>query len=579
LLSRPRSSPLLAEPGSSFRVPSTRSSGHNIFFERRLRRFFSLIRGPGRSRKGGRAASWRPTGECLESKTLLSDVLGWNGGNGGTQNSLITPANISQLTQQYTVAVDGQIVAEPLVASVNVTVGPNPGIQSLVFVATQLDSLYAFNTNTGQLVWHTSFLTPSEMELPLSVRDFQGSGIIGTPAIELSTNSIYLVSSEAYVAGGVVHYTKALHAIDMSNGTERSGSPAVIADTAYVGNKAVSFAGPSVRGTGAGSVRGRVHFNVLRAMQRPGMTIDGNNLVFGFGSAYGVKPYYHGWILVYDKNSLQRTGFFNVTPNGHNGGVWNDGNPIRVDSHGYLYTATGNGTFDPILNRKGFPSRADYGDSVLKLALTPRYKGPNGKGIRVVDYFTPHNQAKLDKFDEDLASSGVQIFPDGSGGPKHPNLLIASGKLGTLYIINRSKMGHFHSRSDQIVTEMPHAITSSFDTPALYLNNVYYAGALDVLKSFSFANGRLVQSGQSANTFPFHGASPVVSSNGAQNGIVWVISKSKQLIAYDATNLSNELWSTSLPGYSTFSIPNVTSDGHVEVGAGHILVGFGLKSF
>ena len=406
--------------------------------------------------------------------------------------------------------------------------------------------------------------------------DFQGSGIIGTPVIDPATNSIYLVSSESYAAGDVIHYIKTLHAIDMSDGMEKSGSPTVIADTGYVGNKAVSFAGPSVRGTGAGSVRGRVHFNVLREMQRPGLTIDGNNLVIAFGSAYGVQPYYHGWLLAYDKNSLQPTGVFNDTPNGHNGGIWNDGNPIQVDSQGYLYTATGNGTFDAILNGKGFPSRGDYGDSVLKLALDPGYKGPNGTGIRVVDYFTPHNQAKLDKYDEDLASSGVLILPDGSGGPKHPNLLLASGKLGTVYVINRNKMGHFHPQSDQIVEELPHAITSSFDTPAYYLNTVYYAGAGDVLKSFAFVNGHLVQTGQAPNTLPFHGASPVVSSDGAQNGIVWVISSSDQLIAYNAMNLSSELWSASLPGYSTFSIPDVTADGHVEVGAGNVLVGFGL---
>jgi outer membrane protein assembly factor BamB len=567
---------LFAESGSSRRLPSTGSSPHNIFSEQRLRRLTSLVRGPGLSRKGGRATSYRPTGECLESKTLLSDVLGWNGGSGGTQNSLITPANVSQLTQQYADVVDGQIVAEPLVATVNVTVGPNPGTQSLVFVATQHDSLYAFNVTTGQLVWHTNFLTPSEMELPPSDISFQGSGIIGTPAIEPSTNSIYLVSSEYYVAGDVTHYVKTLHAIDMSDGTERSGSPVVIADTGYVGNTAVSFAGPSVRGTGAGSVHGRVHFNVLREMQRPGMTIDGNNLVFAFGSASGVKPYYHGWLLAYNKNTLQPTGFFNDTPNGHNGGIWMDGNPIQVDSQGYLYTATGNGTFDSMLNGKGFPSRADYGDTVLKLALDPRYKGPNGKGIRVVDYFTPHNQAKLDKYDQDLASSGVLILPDGLGGPKHPNLLLASGKQGTLYVINRNNMGHFHSPADKIFEEIPHGITSSFDTPAFYLNTVYYAGAGDVLKSFSFVNGHLVQTGQAANTFPLHGASAVVSSDGAQNGIVWAISSTKQLIAYNATNVSSELWSAGLPGYSTFSIPDVTSDGHVLVGAGHILVGFGL---
>ena len=369
---------------------------------------------------------------------------------------------------------------------------------------------------------------------------------------------------------------KTLHAIDMSDGLERSGSPTVIADTGYVGNAPVSFAGPVVRGTGAGSVRGRVHFNVLREMQRPGLTIDGNNLVIAFGSAYGVKPYYHGWLLTFNMNSLQPTGVFNDTPNGDNGGIWMDGDPVQLDSRGYLYTATGNGTFDTALNGSGFPSRGDYGDSVLKLALDPGYKGQNGFGIRVVNYFTPRNEAMLESYDDDLASSGVLILPDGLAGPKHPNLLIASGKQGTLYVINRNKMGHFHPFSDDLVQELPGAVTSSFDTPAYFDGTIYYAGAGDVLKSFAFVNGRLQQTASAMNVFGLHGASAVVSSDGGQNGIVWLISSSKQLIAYNAANPTSELWSSDLPGYSTFSIADVTADGHVLVGAGKALVGYGL---
>ncbi len=541
-----------------------------------LRPLANLTRRLGRRVNRGQATKSRPMGECLECRSLLSNVVGWNGGSGGTQNSAITPANISQLTQKYTDVVDGAIVAEPLVASVDITVGPNQGTQSVVFVATQRDSLYAFNLNSGELDWHTSFLIPGQTTLTSSELDFGGSGIIGTPAIDSAANTMYLVSSESYGAGNVVHYIKTLHAIDMSDGMERSGSPVVIADTGYVGTTEVSFAGPSVRGTGAGSVRGRVQFDVLRQMQRPGLTIDGNNLVIAFGSAVGVTPYYHGWLLAYNMNSLQPTGVFNDTPNGHNGGIWNDGNPIQVDSQGYLYTATGNGTFDAALNSKGFPSRGDFGDSVLKLAIDPGYTGPNGFGIRVVDYFTPRNQATLDKYDEDLASSGVLLLPDGAGGPRHPNLLLASGKQGTLYVINRNNMGHFHPYSNKVFEELPGAITSSFDTPAYDLGTVYYAGAGDVLRSFAVVNGRLVPTGQGPNTFGLHGASPVVSSDGTENGIVWVISSSKTLFAYNATNVSTDLWSASLPGYSTFAIPDVTSDGHVLVGAGNVLVAFGL---
>jgi hypothetical protein len=98
----------------------------------------------------------------------------------------------------------------------------------------------------------------------------------------------------------------------------------------------------------------------------------------------------------------------------------------------------------------------------------------------------------------------------------------------------------------------------------------------DVLKSFDVVNGRLIRMGQAPYTLKYPGASPVVSSDDAHNGVVWVISSSGELIAYSAPDPSSELWSTSRPGYSRFSIPEVTDDGHVEVSAGNVLVGFGL---
>jgi hypothetical protein len=318
-----------------------------------------------------------------------------------------------------------------------------------------------------------------------------------------------------------------------------------------------------------------VYFYVERQLQRVALSLVGNNLVLGFGS-FGDAPPEHGWILTYDKSSLQMTGLFNDTPNGSDGGIWNSGSPIQTDSQGFLYTETGNGTFDTRLNRNGFPSRGDYGDSVLKLAIVPGYVGPNGTGIRVVDYFAPRKEIKLSNLDIDLGSSGVLILPDGWGGPRHPNLLLASGKSGTIYVVNRNHMGFYHRTYDAGVQQLAGVITSSFDTPAFFNNTVYYAGVSDLLKSFNLVNGKLVKTGQAPNAIPWPGANPVFSSSGAANGIVWLISYPGQLIAYNPSNLTDILWSAPLPGYSKFSIPTITSDGHVEVGAGNTLVGFSL---
>jgi hypothetical protein len=519
--------------------------------------------------------AFRPSGEGLEPKALLSDVLAWSGGSVGNPNSLITPANISNLREQYSQVLDGQILAEPLSATVDFTVGPSPGIQPVVFVVTENDTIYAFNITTGQLQWQTSFLKPGETTLPFPVTRTDVPGVTGTPVIDPATNTMYVVTTESYNDGNVTHYSKTLHAVDLSNGTEKTGGPVLIADVGFTRGKVVSRQGPSVRGTGDGRFRGRVYFYPHRALQRCALSIVGDNLVIAFGSYGDLRPE-HGWILAYNRNSLQLTGVFNDTPNGSDGGIWNSGAPIQSDSQGFLYTETGNGTFDTGLKRRGFPSRGDYGDSVLKLAIVPGYRSKNGIGFRVVDYFTPHNQARLAKHDGDLSSSGVLVLPDGWGGPAHPNLLLASGKAGDVYMIDRNHMGHFHARSNQLVQMMHKAMRGSFDTPAFFNNTVYYAGINDFPKSFTRENGLLAVTGQAPASIPWPGASPVVSSDGAQNGIIWVISAWDELIAYDARNLSRALWSSSLPGYSKFSIPAITDDGHVEVGAGSILVGFGL---
>jgi hypothetical protein len=524
-----------------------------------------------------RKTAYRPSGESLESKALLSAVLGWGGGNGGgNPDSVITPANISNLTLQYTRSLDNIILPAPVSATVNVTVGPDQGPQNLVFVATAADSLYAFNSATGQIAWQTNFLKPGAATLPMALIGTGVDGTTSTPLIDPSTNTIYLTTTESYNAGKIAHYTKTLHAVDMSDGLEQPGSPAIIADTGYKHGKAVRFFGPSVRGTGAGRVKGKVRFYVPRELQRPGLSLDGNNLLIAFGS-YGDLPPFHGWILAYDKTSLKPTGVFNDTPNGKDGGIWNSGEPMVTDSQGFIYTETGNGSFDTRQNRAGLPIRGNFGDSVLKLAFKPGYKGPNGTGFKVVDYFTPSNQKKLEKGDGDLASSGVLILPDGLGGPTHPNLLLASGKAGTIYVINRNHMGHFTSGFNRIVQTLPDAIGGSFDTPAFFNNAIYYAGVEDVAKSFTLSNRLLVQTGQANNTIPWPGATPVISSDGPQNGIVWVVSGSKQLIAYDATDLTKQLWSAPLPDYSHFAIPTITSDGHVFVDVGNDLVAFGLS--
>jgi hypothetical protein len=146
--------------------------------------------------------AYRLKGEGLESKTLLSAVLGWSAGKAGNQNSAINPANISDLKEQYALPVDGLIVAEPLSATVDIVVGPKAGIQPVVFVATENDWLYAFNDTTGQLQWKTNLLAAGQAPLSPLVTQSYTDGVTSTRVIDRSTNPIYLVTRESYDSEG-----------------------------------------------------------------------------------------------------------------------------------------------------------------------------------------------------------------------------------------------------------------------------------------------------------------------------------------------------------------------------------------
>ena len=199
----------------------------------------------------------------------------------------------------------------------------------------------------------------------------------------------------------------------------------------------------------------------------------------------------------------------------------------------------------------------------------------------MTDYFTPFNQLYLSDNDLDLGSSGALLLPPEAGNTAHPNLLVAAGKEGRIYLIDRDSMGGYHSDGDQgAVQTIMGAVLPVFGAPAYFSGNIYFAAAGDSLKAFRIANASssLAAVSNSPMTFVSPGSSPVVSANGAQNGIVWALelgSGSGALHAFDAADLSKELFSDAPGSYVQFSSPMV-ADGKVFVGTLDSLVVYGL---
>ncbi len=566
-----------------------------------------FIRFPARKPRGQPPRRAMIEVEQLESRVNPSvDVLTSHNDLARTGDNLnetqLTPANVNTNTfgQLFSYQVDGQIYAQPLIKS-NVTI-LGMGVHDVVYVATENDSVYAFDadTNSGSNaspLWQDSFTNPSAgiTTVPSTATNsgdiLPAIGITATPVIDPSTNTLFVVTKTQEVRADGTHFVQKLHALDLSTGAEKFGGPTTLGDTMQNGGPDQGYTDVtpiSVPGTGDGTNGTTVRFNALRENERSGLVLSGGVVYLSFTSHSDQAPY-HGWVVGFSATTLQMVSVFNTTPNGSDGAVWMSGDAPAVDASGNLYFATGNGTFD------ASPAGPDYGDSVVKLSGSP---GANGQ-LTPLDYFTPHDQATLSSEDLDQGSGGVLLLPD-QPGPT-PHLLVQAGKNGRVYLINRDtgSMGEFNPNTDKVVQALPNGtITGSYDAPA-YFNNgsqqlIYFLGPNDVLKSFSLANGQLSLFAQSGQQFGFPGSTASISANGTQNGIIWVLDNTLNgtedhpasgpavLHAYDATTLqelynSNMVSSDQLGDAVKFTVPTV-ANGKVYVGTQTGLYVFGLLS-
>jgi chitodextrinase len=481
-----------------------------------------------------------------------------------TNETVLTPSNVSQnqFGKLFSYTLDGIAFASPLyVANVNV---PGQGFHNVVYVATEHDSVYAWDADglSTSPLWKVSFLGSGVKAVPCADTGECGDipneiGITGTPAIDQATGTLYVV---AKTKEGV-NYVQRLHALDIATGAEKFGGPVAIQ--------------ASVPGSGDGSQGGQVPFDTLRENQRPALVLSNGNVYIGWAS-HGDQHPWHGWVIAYNATTLQQVAAYCVSPDGYGGGVWASGGGLGADSGGNIYFTTGNGDFTA--NTGG----RDYGDTVVKI-------GPTGS---VVDYFTPFDEANMEAQNFDLSSAGPVLLLDQPG--TFPHLMITAAKTGTIYVINRDNMGHFHSGSDSQIVQslvgiLPHGMAEegNYSAPAFFNGYVYFAAVNDTLKAFQLTNGLLSNgpTSQSLDIYPNRGGSFAASGNGNTSGIVWAMQDNNPgngvLHAYDAGNLANELYNTSQAGArdtfglaTKFAIPLV-ANGRVFVVAQTQLVVFG----
>jgi hypothetical protein len=552
--------------------------------------------------------------------TMNGNDIGGSGTNTKETFLNVTNVNTNQFGKLFSVAVDGDQYAQPLyMGGVKMSDGKT---HNVVFVATEHDSVYAFDADDdkGSPLWQVSLGESIPLPNPwfgaiTSPKDtcssqnynMRETGITGTPVIDAATKTLYAVAlneDDAHrLAARTCLYTDPsdknycttytcnppaityrLHALDLTSGKERAGSPVTIAGEAA--------------GTGWNSVNGEIAFDALPALQRTSLLLDYGTLYFATAS-YADLGKYHGWIFAYDAATLMQKAVLNDTPNGTQGGIWMSGRHMLSDHHGYVYVVTGNGTFDS--NDGG----ADHGDSVLKL---------DANTLKVVDWFSPFLSDFdgfnfLDYFDDDLGAAGATLIPN-------TTLLLASGKQGKGYVVDTADMGHWKPMSDAVVQRLrlawPYEKTSCatpgtsyvYGTPPIWEGpdgtHVYVWGSVDYLRDYVLDNNGLFKTqgvcfcppgwtvNDGTNTFAVDASDPPcgvvstqspdyvagvgnaggvvsVSSNGKEvgTGIVWATrpfvdtsapvvdqslyrTNSGYLEAFDATDLSSPIWTSAV---------------------------------
>ena len=496
---------------------------------------------------GGISSDGNPSPTPTPPGVTPSGYLTWKFDNQRTglqpNETILTTANVNaaQFGEKFSNPVDGWVYAQPLYVP-GVTIA---GVKhNVVFVATEHASIFAFDADAaGPPLWVKSFLGPGITTVQTASNPLipvhPEVGITATPVIDATTSTIYALAQT--VENGVAR--NKLHALDITTGVEKPGSPAVLSAPA---------------------------FDDKQEFERCALLLANGNIYIAFASYGDIEPY-HGFMFAINATTMAQVAVWNVTPSGGEGGIWMGAAGPAADANGNIFVAVGNGDWDGVSN---------FGQSVVKLDPT----------LHVVDFFAPFNANQLNIGDHDLGAGGVLLVPDQTGA--FPHEAVVCGKNEPIYVLNRDNLGKKGATDDNQIIQLVHDQIGGnglqdddhcFTTAAFFQQKLYFIGNNDVIKAFTLdgASGKLslTPASQGSFVFPFPGGQAVVSSNGSSNGIVWAVDQgaASSLHAFDANDVSHELFrSASIGQAAKWAVPTVIN-GKVYVATKTRLVVFGLK--
>jgi hypothetical protein len=509
------------------------------------------------------------TGQNLQEYALTRALV--SGGNFG---------------KRWSCALDGDVYAQPLYVANLAIAG---GTHNVVYVATNHDSVYAFDGDSGSCtpLWKTSFLTGGATTIPASTYSCSDSldeyGIVGTPVIDPVSRTLYAVAMTKEGSS----YVQRLHALDIATGAEQANSPQVLS--------------PSYPWTG-----GTRTFDPKMQLQRAGLVYSGGG-VFVAWSSHCDDPTYYGWMARYDGTTLAQTAAFNVAPNGAQGGIWMSGAAPAVDNNGSIYLSTGNGSFS---NTAGglpaTPPANDFSMSFLNFDPTT---------LTLNDFYTPSQEAAWSTQDLDISAPGVMVLPDNTGPTNHRNLLYGGDKQGHIWLLDRLQLGDYSANNDNVVQMLDVVNLAAtgkqvlYLPPALFSGSVYASPVSRPVQAMALSGGQfsftlntssntneVVAQSMTADRCDFPGCGISISAAGNNQAIAWILDNGKfghanistsmplgpaVLRAYDATNLAARLFASSASANDTsgialkFTLPMI-ANGRVYVGGTKQLTVYGI---
>jgi hypothetical protein len=480
--------------------------------------------------------------------------------------SVLTLSNVGPATfgKLRNLMVDGKVDAQPLYLSKLSIAGAS---HNVVFVATEHDSVYAFDADTGAILWQVSLLGAGE-----TTGDGQGCnqvapeiGITSTPVMDRAAGAHGTIFLVAMTRDASSNYHQRLHALDVTTGQELAASPTEI-----------------------GASFGATTFVPGQYKERAALLLS-NGTIYTSWASHCDAGAYGGWIIALRESTLAITSSINLAAGASGSGfasqgpsIWMSGGGPAADSAGNVYVLTANGQFDTTFNPGGFPSSGDYGNSFVKVAAS-------GGTLAVADFFTMFNEVAESTADADLGSGGVMLLPDqtdSNGTTRH--LAVGAGKDSNIYVVDRDSMGKFTLVGNAIWQQLNNALPGGiFSTPAYFNSNIFFGPVGNTLRSFSVGNAQLssAPTSQTATHFGYPGTFPVVSADGNANAIVWAYENTSPAVlhAYAASNLASELYNSNQAanGRDQFGNGNkyivpVIADGKVFVATTNSVAVFGL---